>query len=131
MFVLAIATAVMVMTIAATATAAPIAQTQEGAVAGVDTRDAYEYRGVPFAAPPLGQLRWRPPVDAEPWAPDVYAATTTPPVCPQLPSFTRRARIVSISTCLCRAPRAPRRLPSHGLSDRRRLYAQRRRDAGL
>ncbi|AVK75421.1 Carboxylic ester hydrolase [Pandoravirus quercus] len=85
-FALAVAT-LMISTIAATATAAPIAQTQEGAVEGVDTRDAYEYRGVPFAAPPLGQLRWRPPVDAEPWAPDVYAATTTPPVCPQLPQF--------------------------------------------
>ena len=25
------------------------------------------WRGIPFAAPPVGDLRWRPPADAEPW----------------------------------------------------------------
>lgn len=33
-----------------------------------DREDTYAWRGVPYAAPPLGGLRWKPPVPPSPWA---------------------------------------------------------------
>ena len=40
------------------------------------------YRGIPYAAPPTGQLRWRPPQPVEPWE-GVRAANTYAPGCAQ------------------------------------------------
>lgn len=45
-------------------------QTTFGKVVGVDdTRNTgtYWWKGVPFARPPVGELRWRAPVDPAPW----------------------------------------------------------------
>lgn len=44
-------------------------ETTEGVLAGetVD-EELVVFRGVPFAAPPVGDLRWRPPVPHPPWA---------------------------------------------------------------
>lgn len=41
----------------------------EGALSGVRTADGAvrAYKGVPYAQPPLGNLRWRPPQPALPW----------------------------------------------------------------
>ena len=68
----------------AAASRAPLVHTSLGSLVGVDTGISYEYRGVPFAQPPVGDLRWRPPVEAKSWAPAVYDATANAPVCPQL-----------------------------------------------
>jgi para-nitrobenzyl esterase len=38
-----------------------------GAVAGTSTAGVRIFRGIPFAAPPLGALRWRPPQPVAPW----------------------------------------------------------------
>jgi para-nitrobenzyl esterase len=38
--------------------------TDHGAVRGVVSGDTYAYRGIPYAAPPVGPLRWRPPAPA-------------------------------------------------------------------
>lgn len=48
---------------------APIADTRFGPVKGTfDLRRRYTiYRGIPYAAPPLGSLRWRAPQPPEPW----------------------------------------------------------------
>jgi para-nitrobenzyl esterase len=44
-----------------------LVQTQYGALRGI-TGDGYTtFRGIPFARPPVGALRWRPPVDPEAW----------------------------------------------------------------
>jgi para-nitrobenzyl esterase len=49
------------------AVARPV-QTESGAISGLREAGLNVYKGVPFAAPPVGQLRWRPPTPAEPWA---------------------------------------------------------------
>jgi para-nitrobenzyl esterase len=43
-----------------------VAQTAAGALAGTAT-DVRIFRGIPFAAPPVGPLRWRPPQAVVPW----------------------------------------------------------------
>jgi len=45
----------------------PIASTTFGAISGIREGGLSVYRGVPFAAPPLGDLRWQPPVPVAPW----------------------------------------------------------------
>src|SRR4029077_9910508 len=48
------------------------------------------FLGVPFAAPPVGALRWRPPAEAPSWTAP-RGATAVGPACPQLttPSYAR------------------------------------------
>ena len=45
-------------------------QTTHGKVVGTDDRASSTYRwlGIPFAKPPTGELRWKAPVDPEPWS---------------------------------------------------------------
>jgi para-nitrobenzyl esterase len=54
-----------------------------GAVAGAADGDVWVYRGIPYAAPPVGELRFRPPAAAACWD-GVRDATAFGPVCPQL-----------------------------------------------
>ena len=44
------------------------------------------FRGIPFAAPPIGALRWRPPQPVTPWE-DVREARQFAPACPQAPGI--------------------------------------------
>lgn len=45
-----------------------VVQTLAGAVRGVATDRAEHFLGIPYAAPPLAERRWAPPVPPEPWA---------------------------------------------------------------
>ena len=49
------------------AVAAPVA-TRSGPVQGVTSADVETFKGIPFAQPPVGKLRWRAPVAASRWA---------------------------------------------------------------
>jgi para-nitrobenzyl esterase len=53
-----------------------------GAVQGTRTNDIIVYKGVPYAAPPLGDLRWREPQPVTPWT-SVRPADTFAPACLQ------------------------------------------------
>jgi len=44
-----------------------IVRTDAGQVAGINQDDIRVYHGIPFAAPPTGELRWRPPAPVQPW----------------------------------------------------------------
>ncbi len=61
---------------------APIIATAYGRVRGVDDGTVKSWRGVRYAAPPAGELRWRAPQPPERWT-DVADATRVGPACPQ------------------------------------------------
>ena len=52
-----------------------VVRTEDGRVAGFAERGISTFLGIPYAAPPLGKLRFQPPVDAAPWAPTLLDAT--------------------------------------------------------
>ena len=45
------------------------------------------YKGIPYAAPPTGDLRWKPPQAAKPWK-GILVAKQFPNNCPQMPVVT-------------------------------------------
>jgi para-nitrobenzyl esterase len=49
-------------------TMSPIVQTRSGAVRGAVDRGVHVFRGIPYAAPPFGPRRLRPPQPVEPWS---------------------------------------------------------------
>ncbi|XP_066299643.1 cAMP-regulated D2 protein-like [Branchiostoma lanceolatum] len=61
----------------------PVAQTSHGPVRGIYVEEGKIFYGIPFADPPTGNLRWRPPQPSKPWAPDIYNATKRSPICIQ------------------------------------------------
>jgi para-nitrobenzyl esterase len=56
--------------------------TASGAVRGKAAAAGEEFLGIPYAAPPVGALRWQPPRPAAPWH-GTRAATAYAPHCPQ------------------------------------------------
>lgn len=54
-------------TSAITLAQSPTTPTESGAISGVRAGWLSVYKGVPFAAPPVGDLRWRPPAAVIPW----------------------------------------------------------------
>lgn len=79
-------------------------QTTEGAVAGVlDAEAGVEaFAGIPYAQPPVGDLRWRAPLPPEP-RDDVFVADRFSDVAMQgPPSFLRRAFSQVVTTPLAR-----------------------------
>jgi para-nitrobenzyl esterase len=59
-----------------------LVETLSGPVRGRDDGRATAWKGVRYAAPPIGDLRWRAPEPPAPWT-DVADATCFGPVCPQ------------------------------------------------
>lgn len=53
-----------------------------GRIHGTSDRDVVAYKGIPFAQPPIGRLRWREPQPLKPWR-GTRSATTFAPACMQ------------------------------------------------
>ena len=66
-------------------TAPPTVSLDSGMVRGIDAGRAEEFLGIPYAAPPVGDLRWKPAAPVAPWS-GIRDATTLPVACAQLPS---------------------------------------------
>jgi para-nitrobenzyl esterase len=69
----------------APAAASTLVHTTSGPVTGFVSGNELEYLGIPYAAPPVGALRWKPPAPVTPWSAPL-AATHFGPHCPQAPS---------------------------------------------
>ncbi|HEY9234758.1 MAG TPA: carboxylesterase family protein, partial [Phenylobacterium sp.] len=61
---------------------APKVKVESGVLAGASTERADIFRNVPYAAPPVGDLRWAPPKRPLAWSSE-RDATTNGPSCPQ------------------------------------------------
>src|ERR1700727_572112 len=59
-----------------------LALTQDGLLEGLRAGDVEEFLGVPYAAPPVGELRWQPPAPHDSWSTPLQATAFGSP-CPQ------------------------------------------------
>jgi para-nitrobenzyl esterase len=60
----------------------PVVTVENGALSGVSADGVYSFKGIPYAAPPTGELRWRAPRAAADWQ-GVRPATDYAPHCAQ------------------------------------------------
>ena len=67
---------------AAVAPDAPIATTRDGVIEGGVRDEVNEFKGIPFAAPPVRELRWAAPRPAGRWT-GIRSAREFGPACPQ------------------------------------------------
>ncbi len=59
------------------------ARTESGTISGKTESGLVVYKGIPFAAPPIGDLRWRPPAGVTPWT-GIRKADAFAPACMQV-----------------------------------------------
>jgi len=64
------------------APAPPVAKLDSGLISGAAVDEIVVFRGIPYAAPPVGALRWRAPRRLQPWS-GVREASAFGPSCPQ------------------------------------------------
>lgn len=69
--------------------AGAVVETRAGRVRGAREDGVFAFRGIPYAAPPVGPLRFRPPRPPEPWA-GVRDALRSGATAPQIPSALQR-----------------------------------------
>ncbi len=69
-----ISTAILAAVGAARVAAPPRVTIDTGTLEGLDTAGVMVFRGIPYAAPPVGELRWKPPQPAKHWS-DVRPAS--------------------------------------------------------
>ncbi|HEY5076006.1 MAG TPA: carboxylesterase family protein, partial [Acidimicrobiia bacterium] len=55
-----------------------IVATRSGKVEGFERDGVHVFRGIPYAAPPVGDRRWQPPQPEEPWAGTRVATAFSP-----------------------------------------------------
>jgi para-nitrobenzyl esterase len=60
----------------------PIVGTTSGKIEGSQQNYLYIFKGIPYAAPPIGKLRWLPPEPVKSWS-GIRSAQNFGPVAPQ------------------------------------------------
>jgi len=84
--------------------AGPVVRTSAGALRGTVRGTVLRFLGVPYAAPPVGALRWRPPHPVRPWR-GVRPAQHSGPPCAQISNGVR----IGSENCLYLNVAVPRR----------------------
>jgi para-nitrobenzyl esterase len=85
-----------------------------GTVLGEPDKPIYVYRGIPYAAPPVGELRWKAPQPVNPWS-GIRECTVFSKRAPQtVPSFAPYP-IPSSEDCLYLNVLTPARQAAEGL----------------
>jgi para-nitrobenzyl esterase len=84
---------------AAPPAAGPTVKVESGTVQGVLADGVIAFKGIPYAAPPVGDLRWAPPQPVAPWA-GVRPATVFGPDCMQLANGDEPIRTTPSEDCL-------------------------------
>ncbi|XP_042866020.1 juvenile hormone esterase-like [Penaeus japonicus] len=78
-------------------------QLLQGRISGVREEAAgrafYSFKGIPYAQPPVGDLRFQDPIPAEAWE-GVRDGSAVPPLCPQLTSVDGETAIAGQEDCL-------------------------------
>lgn len=74
--------AAWILAVAPARAEAPVVTSPAGTVEGLIQNGVRVFRGIPFASPPIGSMRWKPPVEAAKWA-GVRKATNFGPACVQ------------------------------------------------
>ena len=59
-----------------------LVETKSGKLQGVYEDGLHVFKGIPYAAPPVGELRWMPPQPVQPWS-GTRSAAKFEPICPQ------------------------------------------------
>lgn len=77
---------VLLATLIGAASVAPVVHVAQGALRGVAERRIEVFRGIPYARPPVGALRWRAPQAAPRWS-GVRDAATFGHACLQPPGW--------------------------------------------
>ena len=77
----------LVVSFSSVASAQTLVHIDDGDIQGQINDGTREFLGIPFADPPIGSLRWRPPAAVTPWV-GTLDATTYSDACAQLPSLT-------------------------------------------
>jgi para-nitrobenzyl esterase len=72
---------------------------ESGAIEGAAGEDVVAFKGIPYAAPPTGALRWAAPQPAQPWA-GVRQATAFGSDCAQAPGDAEPLRTTPSEDCL-------------------------------
>lgn len=62
-------------------------------------RSIRAFMGIPYAEPPVGNLRFRAPVKVKPWQ-GILKAQTEPPACLQVDPFERSKMVEGQEDCL-------------------------------
>lgn len=94
----------------ATTGAAPVVDMSAGIVRGVREGDANVFRAIPYALPPVGERRWRPPAPMPRWSGE-RVAQQAGPACVQPPMaegpYNRGSKVVMNEDCLTLDVTAP------------------------
>jgi para-nitrobenzyl esterase len=77
----------------------PLVQTNRGPVRGFVKKGVDTFLGIPYAAPPVGDLRWRPPQPHAKWHRPLNA-TAYGPTCPQITTLGAFATPSDTENCL-------------------------------
>ncbi|MDR3415738.1 MAG: carboxylesterase family protein [Nevskia sp.] len=70
------------VTLAGASPGAPVIAAPAGMIAGIQANQTNQYLGIPYAAPPVGALRWKAPAPASAWS-GVLQAVASGADCPQ------------------------------------------------